>query len=206
MMSQAEKDLAAVAGLGKETIDRMCAAFSQALVSDPRRADLLKDIAGRHLDDDTIESVLNVLYNFVVNAHNSDSMTRRIYSCDLGPNEKAVLNGMLHEISCKVAPSGPQDWLSHAEADARAGLAGAAQPDPNRANRKAFRAFARLHAGDARFKDKYVAFVHGKYEGSGPAMIPLVHRMYDKFGNVPMHVDTIRPREQKHIIAMLPWP
>lgn len=206
MMSQAEKDLAAVAGLGKETIGRMCAAFNHVLVSDPRRVDLLKDIAGRDLDDDTIESVLNVFYNFVSCASNSNGMTRRIYSCDLSSDEKAVLNDMLHEISRKVAPSGPQDWMSHAEADARTSLAGAARTDPNHANRKAFEEFARLHAGDARFKDKYVAFVHGKYAGSGAAMIPLVHRMYDKFGNVPMHVDTIRPREQKHIIAMLPWP
>ena len=38
------------------------------------------------------------------------------------------------------------------------------------------------------FKGKFVAFVHGKFQGQDRSQSDLIFRMYDKFGNVPMYV------------------
>ena len=58
----------------------------------------------------------------------------------------------------------------------------------NAVNKKAYLDFVAQNSTNPEFKGKFVAFVHGKFEGSGRSQADLVYRMYDKFGNVPMYV------------------
>ena len=365
-MSNATADLAVVAGLDKDTIFKICAAFDRVLMFGPRRADTLKSIAGLRLDDESAASVLAVLYNFAISKHDPDGMLKRIDSCDLDPDKKDMLKNMLREIhgktdhgfgTCqasrmadlghphvlsmaigsnfrpvftgnkitKIVPSivitglarraGPtggvipfslqmgidgaedlvknlqqwlqnskdqmsimrakfgkdvidstypiheppagcdlanmapllgsvkrtptdfesvfvpemsdraeivrhtqamlsnvaasralQDWSSPVDVDPPEDCIDANPGDLNYDNRKAFEAFVVKHAKDPEFKDKYVAFVHGKYEGSDESMHSLICRMYDKFGNVAMYVDSVHPQDHQYLIATLPWP
>ena len=363
-MRSAAADLAVVAGLEKETILKICAAFDRALVFGSRRTDMLKSIAGPRLDDESAASTLAVLYNFAISKHDPDGMLERIDSCDLDPNKKGALKNMLREIhgkidrgldTCqaprtadlghlhvlsvaiesnfcpvftgnkitKIIPSlaikglarsaGPagvvpfslqmgmdgaeelvkslkqrlqssknqvsimrakfgegvvdsacppreppagsdsegtrsipesappplteslsaqkapdwneiirpdvramppdvsvsralQDWHSPADVDPLEDCVDANPGDLNYDNRKAFEAFVGKHAKDPEFKDKYVAFVHGKHEGSDESMHSLIRRMYDKFGNVEMYVDSVPPKEHHYLIPTLPWP
>lgn len=179
-MTKASVDLTVVADLDRETVSKICTDFDKSLLSSPDRIAMLRGIVGRSLDDEKLESILCVLYNFATSKPNHNDMITYIDSHDLNLDKRTMLKDMLHEIHDRA--------------------------DPNYANRKAFEAFVDQHKEDARFKHKYVAFVHGKYRGSDPSMTPLVHRMYDEFGNVEMYVDRVPPKKQKCIMAMVPWP
>ena len=179
-MTKASVDLTVVADLDRETVSKICAAFDKSLLSSTDRITVLRGIVGRPLDDEKLESILSVLHNFATSGSNHNDMIAYIDSHDLNLAKRTMLKDMLREIHDRA--------------------------DPNYANRKAFEAFVDQHKEDAQFKHKYVAFVHGKYQGSDLSMTPLVHRMYDEFGNVEMYVDRVPPKEQKCIIAMAPWP
>lgn len=179
-MTKASADLSVVADLDRETVSKICAAFDKALMSNPDRMDVLRGIVGEPLDDNKLGSILSVLHSFATSKPDQRDMITCIDSCDLSLANRTMLKDMSREIRDKA--------------------------DPNYANRKAFEAFVDRHKGDARFKHKYVAFVHGKYRGSDLSMTPLVHRMYDEFGNVEMYVDKISPDKHEHMIATLPWP
>ena len=58
----------------------------------------------------------------------------------------------------------------------------------NAVNKKAYLDFVAKNSSNPEFEGKFVAFVHGKFEGSDRSQRDLVYRMYDKFGNVPMYV------------------
>ena len=179
-MTQTNVDLIVVADLDRETVSKICVAFDKSLLSNPDRIAMLRGIVGKPLDDEKLESIFSVLHNFATSGPNHNDMITYIDSHDLNLNKRTMLKDMLRAIYDRA--------------------------DPNYVNRKAFEAFVDQHKEDARFKHKYVAFVHGKYQGSDLSMTPLVHSMYDKFGNVDMYVDRVPPKEQKCIMAMLPWP
>lgn len=120
-----------------------------------------------------------------MNRHDLDEVLKLVDSSVLDPDEKDAKHTP-HET--------PEANADHAISDS------------THANIKAYEAFVRQHAEDAEFKDKYVAFVHGKYGGSDTSEIALVCRMYDRFGNVEMYVDKLQPDEQTHMMATLPWP
>ena len=63
--------------------------------------------------------------------------------------------------------------------------------DKNAKNEAAFNKFKLDHIDDPKFKNKFVAFVHGSFQDSDDAPNTLIQNMYDKFGNVPMYVDKI---------------
>ena len=58
----------------------------------------------------------------------------------------------------------------------------------NAINKKAYLDFVAHNSADPEFRGKFVAFVHGKFEGSDRSQRDLAYRMYGKFGNVPMYV------------------
>lgn len=58
----------------------------------------------------------------------------------------------------------------------------------NEVNSKAYWDFVAQNSSNPEFEGKFVAFVHGKFEGSDRSRSDLVHRMYDRFGNVYMYV------------------
>ena len=87
----------------------------------------------------------------------------------------------------RAAPSdGPGAWRQEERAK-------------NRHNEDAYRAFVPRNSGNPEFKDRFVAFVHGRFQGRDRFRSDLVSRMYGKFGNVPMYagrssgaIDTVR--------------
>ena len=58
----------------------------------------------------------------------------------------------------------------------------------NAINENAYRDFVSSNSDNPEFKGKFVAFVHGKLQGSDRSQMDLIYRMYDKFGNVYMYV------------------
>lgn len=58
----------------------------------------------------------------------------------------------------------------------------------NEVNSKAYRDFVVRNSSNPEFEGEFVAFVHGKFEGSDRSRSDLVRRMYDRFGNVCMYV------------------
>ena len=58
----------------------------------------------------------------------------------------------------------------------------------NAINENAYRDFVSDNSDSPEFKGKFVAFVHGKLQGSDRSQMDLISRMYDKFGNVYMYV------------------
>ena len=58
----------------------------------------------------------------------------------------------------------------------------------NAANKEAYLDFVAQNSANPEFEGKFVAFVHGKFEGSDSSRSDLVRSMYDKFGNVCMYV------------------
>ena len=58
----------------------------------------------------------------------------------------------------------------------------------NAVNEDAYLDFVSHNSTNPEFKGKFVAFVHGKFQGSDRSQLDLISRMYDKFGNVYMYV------------------
>lgn len=65
-------------------------------------------------------------------------------------------------------------------------------------SRNAFRQFVKYNLDNPVYKDKIVAFVHGKLEGVGDSKSKLIATMHDKFGNVDMYVGQVT-RKRKTI-------
>ena len=66
----------------------------------------------------------------------------------------------------------------------------------NMENKIAFNKFKIEYINDPEFKDKFVAFVNGKFQDVGDKKETLIESMYDKFGNVPMYVSVISNRKR----------
>ena len=67
-------------------------------------------------------------------------------------------------------------------------------------NKNAFEAFTKINLNNLQYKDKFVAFVNGEFQGISNKKNALIEKMYDKFGNVDMYVDKIT--DQREIILM----
>lgn len=63
--------------------------------------------------------------------------------------------------------------------------------DENIKNKKAFSHFVKAHLDDCRFKNKFVAFVDGEFQGVGDAENELIEKIYVDFGNVDMYVGRV---------------
>ena len=70
-------------------------------------------------------------------------------------------------------------------------------------NKIAFYDFKENNLENPRFKDKFVAFVNGKFQDVGDKENALIGKMYDKFGSVPMYVGKITDKKEFVFIATL---
>lgn len=67
-------------------------------------------------------------------------------------------------------------------------------------NKDAFEDFARNNLNNPQFKNKFVAFVNGKFQDAGDKKNVLIKKMYDEFGNVDMYVHKIT--DQRKIVLI----
>ncbi len=67
-------------------------------------------------------------------------------------------------------------------------------------NKNAFEDFLRAHLDDPAYKNKFIAFVNGKFQAVGDKRNALIDEMYDKFGNVDMYVDKVTDHKQVILI------
>ena len=67
-------------------------------------------------------------------------------------------------------------------------------------NKNSFNDFVNTNLNNPQFKNKFVAFVDGKFQDSGDKRNALIDKMYDKFGNVDMYVDKVT--DQKKVILI----
>ena len=70
----------------------------------------------------------------------------------------------------------------------------------NSKNKNAFDAFVKTHLQNPEYVDKYAVFVDGHFQKCGVDMIALAKEIYEKFGNVEMHIGKIS--SQKTIFVM----
>jgi len=75
--------------------------------------------------------------------------------------------------------------------------------DGNAENRRAFEGFLRAHLEDPEFRDRFVAFVHGKFQGAADAEGELIRRIYGTFGNVEMYVGRVSGRRTTVMVDTL---
>ena len=68
---------------------------------------------------------------------------------------------------------------------------GAYGPESFETSMAAFKRFKANHLDDPAVNDVFVAFVHGEFQDVGSDRAALVMDMYDRFGNVPMCVDSV---------------
>ncbi len=72
--------------------------------------------------------------------------------------------------------------------------------DENTINKKAFEDFVKINLNNSEYKNHFVAFVNGKFQGVGDKRNALIGKMYDKFGNVDMYVDKVT--DEKEIVII----
>ena len=72
--------------------------------------------------------------------------------------------------------------------------------DKNTVNKKAFEDFVKINLNSSEYKNRFVAFVNGKFQGVGDKRNTLIGKMYDKFGNVDMYVDKVT--DEKEIVLI----
>ena len=80
------------------------------------------------------------------------------------------------------------------------GLADGDEDDENMPNEIAFKSFVKDNLNNSEFKNRFVVFVHGEFQGVSDDKGELVKKMYDKFGNVVMYVG--RVTDKKNIVLL----
>lgn len=70
-------------------------------------------------------------------------------------------------------------------------------------DRMVFNNFVKEHIDDPNFKDKYIAIVNGKFEDVGDERIPLIKKIYAKFGKVDMYVGKVTNKKRIVMIDTL---
>ena len=60
--------------------------------------------------------------------------------------------------------------------------------------------FVKINLNNSEYKNHFVAFVNGKFQGVGDKRNALIGKMYDKFGNVDMYVDKVT--DEKEIVII----
>ena len=63
-------------------------------------------------------------------------------------------------------------------------------------NKGAFDDFVKRNLDNPRFRNKFVAFVDGRYQGVESKENVLIMQMYDRFGNVHMYVGKVTDQEE----------
>ena len=77
---------------------------------------------------------------------------------------------------------------------------GGPSDNENVENKNAFERFLRSHLDNPEYKNKFAAFVNGKFQAIGDKRNALIDEMYDKFGNVDMYVDRVTDHKQVILI------
>ena len=70
----------------------------------------------------------------------------------------------------------------------------------NTKNKNAFDDFIKTNLDNPKFKNKFVAFVNGKFQDIGDKRNALIEKMYNEFGNVDMYVDKVT--DQRKVILI----
>ena len=72
--------------------------------------------------------------------------------------------------------------------------------DENEENENAFNDFLKDHLDDPKYKNKFVAFVNGRFQDTGDTESALVNKMYEQFGDVYMYVGKITDQVETFLI------
>lgn len=174
----------AFSALGEEKIGRLLGMLREEMAAEPPYSALMGDLRGQGLTPEQSRELLVRLYDLHLGTLDPDRTAGMLERMDADGEERRLMAGAFEAIMAargtRGAPSGAH----------RGGRATGAAEDPyvNSVNEDAYDEFVRLRKGDPGLDGKFVAFVHGKFQGLGTERMPLVMDMYKRFGNVKMYV------------------
>lgn len=184
------RDMGVFDSLDRDKVDGILDILNDGMARDPLYSDRLRDLEKLGLDGDQARDIVNWFYDFYIGARNPALMMMILEAADAGDKGRELAMDVFKRIV------DGRNWpdTAHGRIPARAADAG---------NGDGFDRFVYEHRNDPEFKGKFVAFVHGKYQGCGTSGGALMREMLRKFGYVNMFVGPVTTKART-IIADAP--
>lgn len=193
--------MVALARLPDDKIRALADALEGSIVARMPDKAKMGEIVGAELSESDAFSIARALYNFFVSQTCPRALTRVMDAAPLREDKKRLLKQVLkstHEnadarridAACPYGDLESKDRPASARAVPSGDIEAGHEEErgKNRHNEDAYWAFVFRNSDNPEFKDCFVAFVHGRFQGRDRFRSDLVSRMYDKFGNVPAYV------------------
>lgn len=175
------RDMGVFDSLDRDKVDGIIEVLNDGMARDPLYGDRLRDLEKLGLSGDQARDVINWFYDFYIGARNPALMAMIMEAANAGDKGRDLAMYTFRRIVDE------RNWpdTAHGRIPVRTKNAG---------NEDGFNRFVYEHRNDPAFKGKFVAFVHGKYQGCGASENALMRDMLKKFGYVNMFVGPVTPR------------